>query len=120
MVLHALRATIGDDAFFELLRRWAAENAGTSRSTEDFIALASDVAGTDLTSFFDDWLFARAPPTQFRGHVHADQWPVSLPRIALRHFSGSPVLGLVAVGPDGQADDGVDADPAQRLGLPLA
>ena len=58
VVLHALRREIGDDAFFTLLQRWVAENAGTSRTTADFIALADEVAGRDLTAFFDDWLFA--------------------------------------------------------------
>ena len=40
VVLHALRREIGDDAFFTLLQRWVADNDGTSRTTEDFIALA--------------------------------------------------------------------------------
>jgi aminopeptidase N len=60
--LHALRLTIGDDAFFTLLQRWAADNTGRSRTTADFIALADEVAGTDLAQFFDDWLFAPLPP----------------------------------------------------------
>ncbi len=67
VVLHALRATIGDDAFFELLQRWAAVNVGTSRSTADFIDLAEMVTGTDLTVFFDDWLFATDLPDEFPG-----------------------------------------------------
>jgi aminopeptidase N len=65
VVLHALRRTVGDDTFFEILRRWAAENYGTSRSSGDFIAFASQVAGTDLTSLFDDWLYARKPPAEY-------------------------------------------------------
>ena len=65
IVLHALRRTIGDQAFFALLTRWVAENSGESRTTEDFIALATDVAGRPLTQFFDQWLFAQNPPSQF-------------------------------------------------------
>jgi len=65
VVLHALRLTIGDDAFFELLTRWVAENNGESRTTEDFIALATDVAGKPLPQFFDEWLYAAMPPTEF-------------------------------------------------------
>ena len=41
VILHALRQTIGDDLFFTLLRRWVTDNIGTSRTTEDFVALAS-------------------------------------------------------------------------------
>ena len=65
VVLHALRLTIGDDAFFELLTRWVAENNGESRTTEDFITLAQEVAGTPLIDFFDTWLYADSPPTAF-------------------------------------------------------
>ena len=65
VVLHALRLTIGDDAFFTLLQRWVSENTGTSRTTDDFIALAEDVAGTDLTAFFDTWLFADDVPLSY-------------------------------------------------------
>lgn len=64
VVLHALRLTIGDDAFFDVLRRWVAENNGTSQSTDAFIALAEDVSGLDLKPFFDDWLFAADLPDQ--------------------------------------------------------
>jgi aminopeptidase N len=61
--LEALRLTIGDDEFFELLREWVARNDGTSRTTEDFIALAEEVSGQDLGAFFDEWIFAERPPT---------------------------------------------------------
>ena len=67
VVLHALRKEIGDAAFFTLLQRWVARNAGTSRTTADFIALADEVAGRDLTAFFDDWLFATSLPATFPG-----------------------------------------------------
>ncbi len=67
VVLHALRLEIGDDEFFTLLQRWVAENNGTSRRTEDFIALANEVAGRDLTAFFDTWLFATDIPDQYPG-----------------------------------------------------
>ena len=65
VVAHALRARIGDDAFFELLTRWVADNVGTSRSTSDFIELASEVAATDLDEFFDSWLFAEVLPQEY-------------------------------------------------------
>jgi aminopeptidase N len=65
VILHALRKTIGDNLFFTLLRRWVAENNGTSRTTEDFVAFASEVAGQDLTAFFATWLYADVLPTTF-------------------------------------------------------
>ena len=64
VVLHALRAEVGDAVFFELLRRWVADNDGTARTTDDFIALAAEVTGEELEAFFDEWLFAdELPPT---------------------------------------------------------
>ncbi len=65
VVVHALRAEIGDHAFFALLRAWVSEGFGTSRTSEEFIALASDIAGRDLGAFFDDWLYASALPSAF-------------------------------------------------------
>ncbi len=65
VVLHALRKTIGDDNFFTLLKRWVADNNGQSRTTEDFVSLASEVAGQDLTEFFATWLYADTVPVTF-------------------------------------------------------
>lgn len=65
VILHALRKTIGDDKFFSLLRRWVTDYKGTARTTEDFTALASEVAGTDLTEFFKTWLYADILPQRF-------------------------------------------------------
>ena len=42
LTLHALRVTVGDDAFFSLLKDWVAEHTGGSVTTEDFRAFASD------------------------------------------------------------------------------
>lgn len=65
VVLHALRLTVGDDAFFETLREWAQGNLGESRSTADFIDLAEAVSDRSLGDFFDTWLFADRPPAQY-------------------------------------------------------
>jgi len=67
VVVHALRREIGDDAFFTLLRRWVADNNDQSRTTDDFIALAEEVSGTRLGSFFDEWLFAVSVPQRYPG-----------------------------------------------------
>jgi len=64
-VLHALRRTVGDDTFFEIMRTWVSDNFGTSRTTDDFIAHAEAVSGQDLEEFFDTWLHTTTPPSQF-------------------------------------------------------
>jgi aminopeptidase N len=64
VILHALRRTIGDTDFFDLLRTWVADNNGTARTTEDFVRLANDVSGQNLDDFFATWLYAdRLPAT---------------------------------------------------------
>ncbi len=62
LTLHALRLRLGDGAFFELLRSWAAEHAYGSVTTADCVSAASAAAGTDLRSFFDAWVDAAALP----------------------------------------------------------
>ena len=65
VVLHALRLTVGDQVFFEILQRWVADNIDTSRTTDDFIATAESISGLQLTSFFDDWLYSTDLPDAF-------------------------------------------------------
>ena len=57
MTLQALRETIGDDAFFTLLRTWYETYKYGNATTADFIALAEQVSGQELSAFFDDWLY---------------------------------------------------------------
>jgi aminopeptidase N len=62
MTLQALRTTVGDDAFFEIVRGWATENAGGNVSTAAFVAYAERVSGADLTAFFDTWIYSTSKP----------------------------------------------------------
>lgn len=62
LTLHALRLRIGDEAFFDTLRAWVARYGGGSASTGDFIALAEEISGSDLTSLFDAWLYEGTMP----------------------------------------------------------
>jgi len=62
MTLQALRMTIGDQAFFELLRQWYATNAGGHGRTGAFVALAEQISGQELTDLFHQWLFTETKP----------------------------------------------------------
>lgn len=66
LTLHALRAEIGSDSFFDLLRSWVSENDGCSVTTDDFIAHCERAAGRSLDLFFDAWLFQRQLPALAR------------------------------------------------------
>lgn len=58
MSLHALRVEVGDEAFFEILKTFYARYSGDGRTatTDDFIAVAQEVSGRDLTNLFELWL----------------------------------------------------------------
>jgi aminopeptidase N len=63
MTLQALRKTIGDNAFFGLLKSWAVEHKDGNATTDDFIAAAEKAAGgEDLRPFFQAWLFGTSKP----------------------------------------------------------
>lgn len=63
LVLYALHEYVGDAAFRRIERAWATEYRGRTAGTQDYVRLASKVAGRDLTSFLGPWLYgAKTPP----------------------------------------------------------
>ncbi|MFE1552453.1 M1 family metallopeptidase [Streptomyces sp. NPDC058718] len=79
LVLYALRQEIGTEAFRRLERRWVADHRDSTATTADFTALASEIAGRDLTAFFRDWLYAaKTPPMP--GHPDWRSLPVETAR----------------------------------------
>lgn len=64
MTLHVLRQRVGDDAFLEILRTWAAQNKYGTATTPEFIALAERVSGKDLRDLFHSWLFEEGRPSR--------------------------------------------------------
>ncbi|MFI6725532.1 M1 family metallopeptidase [Streptomyces atratus] len=62
LVLYALRQEIGESAFDRLERSWVKKHRDSNAATADFVRLASQTAGRDLTSFFDGWLYGEKTP----------------------------------------------------------
>ncbi|MCZ7434049.1 M1 family metallopeptidase [Streptomyces sp. WMMC1477] len=62
VALYALRQEIGAEKFGELQRAWVSRHAHGVASTEDFVRLASEVAGEDLSAFLRDWLYGERTP----------------------------------------------------------
>ncbi|MBE2269675.1 MAG: M1 family metallopeptidase [Anaerolinea sp.] len=62
LVLHALRLTVGDEAFFEILQTYYDTYRYGNASIADFIAIAETVSGQELDEFFDGWLYTQAIP----------------------------------------------------------
>ncbi|WP_433533645.1 M1 family metallopeptidase [Micromonospora sp. CA-263727] len=63
LTVHALRRTVGDDAFFEILRAWTTERRDGTATTDDLVTLAERVSGRSLGPFFAAWLTGTTPPT---------------------------------------------------------
>ncbi|MBK6436614.1 MAG: M1 family metallopeptidase [Rhodanobacteraceae bacterium] len=133
LVLHTLRAMIGDAAFFDATRRLVygtptpkpGEFAPRIASTRDFIADVNAASGRDLQWFFDVYLFQAALPElviarddngmSLRWKVMADK-PFPMP-VEVRVNDTLQVLDLVT----GSAriavtrDDIVIVDPSSKL-----
>lgn len=63
MTVHALRKTIGDDAFFKLIKDWTSTHRDGNVTTAQFVEAATAAAGKPLDSFFDAWLTGTSKPT---------------------------------------------------------
>ena len=62
MTYEALRAAIGDPAFFQLIQQWQTDFTGQTKKWTDLIALAEQLSGRDLTAFFQDWIYDANKP----------------------------------------------------------
>ncbi|MGX6605007.1 M1 family metallopeptidase [Micromonosporaceae bacterium Da 78-11] len=62
LTLHALRARVGDEGFFALLRSWAAEHRHGTVTTAQFREHAQLFAAEPLGDLFDAWLDRPALP----------------------------------------------------------
>jgi aminopeptidase N len=62
LTLHSLRRTVGDDAFFAVLRTWVDRHRFEVVTTADFEATVRDVTGSSHPQLFDAWLRHEALP----------------------------------------------------------
>jgi aminopeptidase N len=62
LLLHALRLTVGDTAFFSLLRTWVELHRYGSVTSTMFESLAAEVTSAPLDQLFDAWLRRRPLP----------------------------------------------------------
>jgi aminopeptidase N len=62
MTVQALRTTVGDDAFFKILKAWAATKKYSNATTPEFIATAEKISGKQLDQLFSSWLYGTVRP----------------------------------------------------------
>jgi aminopeptidase N len=62
LVLHALRCTLGDRAFFSMLRDWATAHRHGTVTTQQFVEHAQGFSAEPLDALFQAWLYDTALP----------------------------------------------------------
>ncbi len=62
LTLVALRAKVGDDLFFEILKTYQDRFKYSNATTADFVGVAEEISGQELSDFFDAWLYAGEMP----------------------------------------------------------
>ncbi|MFG2358859.1 M1 family metallopeptidase [Streptomyces sp. NPDC048521] len=76
LVLYAFRQLVGEDVFSAVERAFLERFRDSSASTEDYIAVASEVSGQDRSGFLRDWLYGTKTP-RMPGHPDWTVTPVS-------------------------------------------
>lgn len=84
-VVHMLRFAAPDDnRFFQLLKTYQQQYAHSTATTEDFKALAAQVYGQNMDTFFNQWVYGEAFPSyqlkwnQLNGQVHVSLLQTSM------------------------------------------
>lgn len=63
MVIHRIRRTVGEDAFFDLVQGWATARHHDSADTDDFTAFVEKQApDVDFDEIWSDWLYGEGRP----------------------------------------------------------
>jgi aminopeptidase N len=57
LTLQALRAKVGDEAFFRILKTYAARFRHGNATTADFINVSDEVSGQNMSAFLNAWLY---------------------------------------------------------------
>ena len=96
LVLYALRQLVGETTFTAIERTFLDRYRNASATTENYISVASEVAGQDLSGFLRDWLYGTTTP-RMPGHPDWTVTPVSTSlaprkRTAAGHHDNSATL----------------------------
>ncbi len=62
LTLQALRVKVGDEAFFNILKTYAARYRHGNATTADFVNVADEVSGRQLDDLFNAWLYNPTMP----------------------------------------------------------
>ncbi len=81
LAVQALRDTVGDAKFFQILKAWPTEHRYGNGTIAQFRALAERISGKPLGAFFQTWLYTPAKPATSAGPAHLTaKLPLQAPR----------------------------------------
>ncbi|MEU9171264.1 M1 family metallopeptidase [Streptomyces sp. NPDC048420] len=86
LVLYALRRQVGETVFAAIESTFLERFRNASASTADYIAVASEISGTDQSGFLRDWLYGTKTP-RMPGHP---DWTVTPATSTLRTPQSRP------------------------------
>ncbi|GGN58496.1 zinc metalloprotease [Streptomyces albiflavescens] len=84
LVLYALREAVGGDVFPLIERTFLERHRNSAATTEDYIAVASEISGQDQSGFLKDWLYGTKTP-RMPNHPDWTVTPVTPSLVAPRH-----------------------------------
>jgi aminopeptidase N len=91
-VLHMLRKTVGDEAFWKILQTYYETYRYRNASTEDFQNVCESIHGADLDWFFNEWIYqAGYPVIQYSWVTRPSIGPGVVLQVALRQTSASQI-----------------------------
>ncbi|MFD5073695.1 M1 family metallopeptidase [Streptomyces sp. NPDC058371] len=76
LVLYALREALGEDVFQRIERTFLERHRNSAATTDDYIAVATEVSGQDQSGFLRDWLYGTKTP-RMPGHPDWAVTPVN-------------------------------------------
>jgi hypothetical protein len=80
--LHQLRLFLGNELFFEVMAATHDRYRGREMSTGEFLAVAEEISGRELTAFLDQWLYRtglpQVKPTVELKEVRGDGWDLAV------------------------------------------
>ncbi|MFG2128937.1 M1 family metallopeptidase [Streptomyces sp. NPDC048751] len=63
MVIHKIRQTVGDDAFYDIVQGWTSDHRHGNADTDDFTAYVEKKApDKDFDAIWEDWLYGEGKP----------------------------------------------------------
>jgi hypothetical protein len=115
-VLHTLRTLVdgrsGEGTFFRLLREYRSRYSGSAATTDDFAAVASEVAGRDLTPFFDAWIYGQASPQYEFGYETLTAEGRSYLKLMVRQVQSAPSAAFFPCRPAIRSSNGQTTEDA--------